>query len=53
MSALSGWDLVAYRMRSGRMYPPDAPETPEARRLNCPVCGSGETGDCVCPEVTR
>jgi hypothetical protein len=26
---------------------------PEAswRRLNCPVCGSGEVGDCVCPET--
>ena len=36
--------------RNAGLY--DAPQTPESRRLNCPVCGSGETGDCVCPEAT-
>lgn len=28
----------------------DAPyDSVEQLRLNCPVCGSGEVGDCVCP----
>jgi hypothetical protein len=29
----------------------DAPKTSEWRRHNCPVCGSGAEGDCICPQT--